>query len=115
METSFCIESLNAALAINLPNIHNSDQGVQFTDRSYVGILEEKQIMISMDGRGRCMDNIFTERFWRTLKYENIYLNNYEDYTEAYQGIEKYIVFYNQRRKHQSLDYKTPEQIYLTK
>jgi putative transposase len=115
METSFCIESLNAALEINLPNIHNSDQGVQFTDRSYVGILEEKQIMISMDGRGRCMDNIFTERFWRTLKYENIYLNNYEDYAQAHEGIEKYIDFYNRRRKHQSLDYKTPEQIYLTK
>jgi len=115
METSFCIESLNAALAINLPNIHNSDQGVQFTDKSYVGILEEKQILISMDGRGRCMDNIFTERFWRSLKYENIYLNDYANYAEAHQGIEKYIVFYNQRRKHQSLDYQTPEQIYLAK
>jgi putative transposase len=115
METGFCIEALNAALAINLPGIHNSDQGVQFTDRSYVGILEEKQIQISMDGRGRCMDNIFTERFWRTLKYENIYLNDYADYAEAKLGIEKYINFYNQKRKHQSLDYKTPEQIYLTK
>lgn len=115
METSFCIESLNAALVINLPGIHNSDQGVQFTDRSYVGILEEKQIQISMDGRGRCMDNIFTERFWRTLKYENIYLNDYADYAEAKVGIAKYISFYNQKRKHQSLDYKTPEQIYLTK
>ena len=115
METSFCIDALNCALAINLPSIHNSDQGVQFTDKSYVGILEEKQILISMDGRGRCMDNIFTERFWRTLKYENIYLNDYADYAEAQQGIGKYIEFYNQRRKHQSLDYQTPEQIYLTK
>lgn len=115
METGFCIEALNAALAINLPDIHNSDQGVQFTDRDYVGILEEKQIQVSMDGRGRCMDNIFTERFWRTLKYENIYLNDYADYAEAKQGIEKYINFYNQKRKHQALDYKTPEQIYLTK
>lgn len=115
METGFCIEALNAALAINLPGIHNSDQGVQFTDRSYVGILEEKQVQISMDGRGRCMDNIFTERFWRSLKYENIYLNDYGDYAEAHAGIGKYIEFYNQRRKHQSLDYKTPEQVYLAK
>ena len=115
METGFCISALNAALEINLPSIHNSDQGVQFTDRSYVGILEEKQIQISMDGRGRCMDNIFTERFWRTLKYENTYLNDYADYAEAKLGIGKYINFYNQKRKHQSLDYKTPEQIYLTK
>lgn len=115
METGFCIDALSSALAINLPEIHNSDQGVQFTDRSYVGILEEKQISISMDGRGRCMDNIFTERFWRSLKYENIYLNDYTDFADAYRGIEKYIKFYNERRKHQSLDYKTPEQIYLTR
>lgn len=115
METGFCIEALNCALAINLPHIHNSDQGVQFTDRGYVAILEEKQIQISMDGRGRCMDNIFTERFWRTLKYENIYLNDYADYAEALIGIGKYIEFYNQRRKHQSLDYKMPEQVYFSK
>lgn len=115
METSFCINALNYALAVNLPEIHNSDQGVQFTDKSYVGILEERQIAISMDGRGRCMDNIFTERFWRSLKYENIYLNDYADFNEAEAGIEKYIKFYNEDRKHQSLDYKTPEQIYFTK
>ena len=115
METGFCAEALNEALSINLPDIHNSDQGVQFTDKSYTGILEARGIQISMDGRGRCMDNIFTERFWRTLKYENIYLNDYANYEEAYEGIAKYIEFYNQRRKHQSLDYRTPEQIYLNK
>lgn len=115
METSFCIDALNCALAVNLPRIHNSDQGVQFTDRGYVGIMEEKQIAISMDGRGRCMDNIFTERFWRSLKYENIYLNDYADFNEANTGIGKYIEFYNKRRKHQSLGEETPEKIYLAK
>jgi putative transposase len=115
METGFCIDALNSALTVNSPEIHNSDQGVQFTDKDYVGKLEEKQISISMDGRGRCMDNIFTERFWRTIKYENIYLNDYADYAQAREGIGKYIEFYNQRRKHQSLNYETPEKVYLAK
>ncbi|MCI0679986.1 IS3 family transposase [bacterium] len=83
METVFCLAALDQALVIAVPNIHNSDQGVQFTDREYVGRLKEKEISISMDGRGRCMDNIFTERLWRTVKYENVYPRSYQDLAEV--------------------------------
>lgn len=113
LEADFCIKALNKALKVNIPKIHNSDQGVQYTDKKYIKVLEEKDISISMDGRGRCMDNIFTERLWRSLKYENIYLNDYGSFEEAHCGIEKYFNFYNQKRKHQSLNYVTPERIYF--
>jgi putative transposase len=76
METDFCIAALDRALSFAKPEIHNSDQGVQFTDRKYTGILEGKDVRISMDGRGRCMDNIFTERLWRTVKYEDVYIRS---------------------------------------
>lgn len=115
LENIFCIQALKAALKINTADIHNSDQGAQYTSTDYVNVLEENKIKISMDGRGRCMDNIFTERLWRTVKYENIYLNEYADIGEAEQGLKEYFKFYNERRRHQSLDYKTPAQIYFAK
>jgi len=115
LENDFCIEALEEALKINIPGIHNSDQGVQYTSLDYLKVLQDKKIKISMDGRGRCMDNIFTERLWRTVKYENVYLNDYSDFKEAETGLEDYFKFYNEKRRHQSLDYKTPANIYFGK
>ncbi|MDP3900213.1 MAG: IS3 family transposase [bacterium] len=115
LENIFCIQALKEALKINTADIHNSDQGVQYTSIDYINILEENKIRISMDGRGRCMDNIFTERLWRTVKYENVYLNEYGNIGEADQGLSEYFKFYNEKRRHQSLDYKTPAQIYFSK
>ncbi|MBU1131314.1 IS3 family transposase [Patescibacteria group bacterium] len=108
LENIFCIQALKEALAVNITDIHNSDQGAQYTSIDYINVLEENKIRISMDGRGRCMDNIFTERLWRTVKYENVYLNEYADIGEAGQGLREYFKFYNEKRRHQSLDYKTP-------
>jgi putative transposase len=115
METDFCLTALNQALTIATPEIHNSDQGVQFTDRDYTGILTEKGIAISMDGRGRCMDNIFTERLWRTVKYENVFLKSYRTVPEAKTGLSEYFSFYNTKRRHQSLGYRTPASVYFGK
>lgn len=114
METDFCLRALNTALARAIPEIHNSDQGSQFSSNDYTGMLETHQISISMDGRGRCMDNIFTERLWRAVKYEDIYLKHYRTINEAYEGLGNYFPFYNQKRRHQALDYQTPEKIYLS-
>ena len=113
LENDFCIQALKEALEIAVPEIHDSDQGVQYTAENYVAVLEENGIQISMDGRGRCMDNIFTERLWRTVKYENIYLYDYQNIEEARIGLTEYFQFYNHRRIHQSLNYQTPAQIYL--
>jgi putative transposase len=113
LDIEFCIENLQRALQLNIPEIHNSDQGSHFTSSQYTDILLGKNINISMDGRGRCMDNIFTERLWRTLKYENIFIRDYRTPMEASVGIGEYFDFYNHRRKHQSLDYRTPAQLYF--
>ena len=113
LETSFCVSALQRALAIGTPIFHNSDQGAQFTDSSYTTLLEEQNIRISMDGRGRCMDNIFTERLWRTVKYENIYLKSYHTIDEAREGLIKYFQFYNMKRRHQSLHDRTPEHVFF--
>ena len=106
---------MKEALTKNIPDIHNSDQGSQFTSREYLEVLKEKEIQISMDGRGRCMDNIFTERLWRTVKQENVYLNDYMNINEARSGLNDYFDFYNNKRRHQSLDYKIPREIYTFK
>jgi putative transposase len=108
MELDFCVEALKCALRRGRPEIFNSDQGSQFTSEKFTGELAEREIAISMDGRGRCMDNIFIERLWRSLKYEEVYLKDYETVAEARTGIEKYFRFYNQERLHQSLEYRTP-------
>ena len=96
------------------PEIENSDQGIHFTSQRYLDGWDLEKTRISMDGRGRCMDNIFTERLWRTIKWEEVYLKSYENVTEAVSGIGNFIQFYNWERPHQSLDYKTPADIYLS-
>ena len=112
LESSFCIDALHAALALGKPVIFNTDQGVQFTSHAFTDVLEQAHIRISMDGRGRALDNILIERFWRSLKYEYVYLHEYASGTELYQGIRRYFHFYNQERFHQSLDYLTPAQVH---
>lgn len=115
LDASFCVSALQSGLETAVPHIHNSDQGSQFTSCEYTSILENAGIAISMDSKGRCMDNIFTERLWRTVKYEDIYLKSYHDITEAKKGLQEYFTFYNKKRKHQSLNYCTPEEIYFSK
>ena len=112
MELDFCVEALQRALRRGPPDIFNSDQGSQFTSERFSGELEARKIAISMDGRGRCMDNIFIERLWRSLKYEEVYLKDYASVTEARQGIGRYFRFYNHERLHQSLGYRTPAALY---
>ncbi len=112
----FCIEGLRKALEIGIPEIHNSDQGAQFTAEEYLAILKAYEtIRISMDGRGRAMDNIFTERLWRSVKYEEIYLKEYQSPKEARVSLGEYFTFYNHERKHQALRYETPETIFFTR
>ncbi len=113
METEFCARALTSALATAVPEIHNSDQGAQFTSLEYTNILETNKIKISMDGRGRCLDNIFTERLWRSVKYEDIYLKHYRTIEETFAGLENYFPFYNNERRQQGLEYRTPKEIYL--
>jgi len=112
MELDFCVEALKCALRRGRPEVFNSDQGSQFTSEKFTGELEAKKIAISMDGRGRCMDNIFIERLWRSLKYEEVYLKDYGSVREARDGIASYFRFYNHERLHQSLDYRTPAVLY---
>jgi len=113
LEVDFCIKALEKALDIAMPEIFNSDQGSQFTSMAFLECLEERSIQISMDGKGRAMDNVFNERLWRSVKYEEVYLNDYTRVSEAKQGIGNYIAFYNQERPHQSLNYKTPAEMYF--
>lgn len=114
LDSLFCLEALQEALAgHDRPEIFNSDQGVQFTSTAFTGMLEREGIAISMDGRGRALDNVFVERLWRTVKYEEVYLKGYRDGQEAHQGLSRYFPFYNQQRSHQSLDYLTPAAVYF--
>lgn len=113
MYVNFCNETLREALKIATPTIHNSDQGSQFTSAEYTKILKQKNVQISMDGRGRCFDNIFTERLWRTVKYEEVYLKDYASFEEAEISLKKYFNTYNHRRLHQSLNYQTPAEVYF--
>ena len=112
LESSFCVEALEMALEAKQPKIFNTDQGTQFTSEDFTGILKDREIAISMDGRGRYLDNIFVERLWRTVKYEEVYLHDYQTSGEAYLGLKKYFDFYNTERFHQSLDYRTPYEVY---
>lgn len=115
MTVNFCISALQKALiTYGVPDIHNSDQGSQMTAKEYLEILQQYEtIRISMDHLGRCFDNIFIERFWRSLKYEEVYLKDYQSPREARQSIGAYMEFYNYKRFHQSLNYKTPSNIYF--
>jgi putative transposase len=112
LEGEFCVKALEAALARGRPEIFNTDQGVQFTSEEFTGVLEGRKIAISMDGKGRAFDNIFSERLWRTVKYEEVFLKDYADEAEAQQGLRAYFRFYNQERLHQALDYRTPAEVY---
>ena len=113
MDARFCVDALNEALArYGKPEIFNTDQGSQFTSLDFTGTLKSKQITISMDGRGRCMDNIFIERLWRSLKYEAVYLHELTDGFKAERVIGEWIDFYNTERPHSSLDGKTPAEVY---
>jgi putative transposase len=113
MDTAFCTRTLENALKISKPEIFNSDQGSQFTSTDFTRILEKEGLLISMDGRGRAYDNIFVERLWRSVKYEEVYLHQYLTVPEARKSINKYFMFYNMERIHESLGYKTPYEIYF--
>lgn len=113
LEDEFVIMALKSALNTAVPHIANSDQGSQFTGKAYTGLLLENGVKISMDGRGRCMDNIFTERLWRTVKYEDIYIKEYETPRELRSGLSDFFNKYNHKRPHQSLGYKTPAEVYF--
>lgn len=113
LDNRFCIIALQEALALNKPEIFNSDQGVQFTADSFTQTLKMAQVKISMDGRGRAFDNILQERLWRSVKYEHVYLYNHESVSALQQGLHDYFIFYNHERPHQSLDDRTPTQVYL--
>ena len=112
MDASFCVSALDEALQIARPEIFNSDQGSQFTSEVFTTRLLEQDIRISMDGRGRAFDNIFVERLWRSVKYEEVYLKDYRDVPEARHGLKGYFEFYNTERVHQSLAYQTPTAVY---
>lgn len=112
LEADFCLEALKEALGYGKPEIFNTDQGSQFTSETFTGLLLENGITISMDGRGRVFDNIFVERLWRSVKYENVYLYGYQIVPEARQGLKQYFDFYNIERFHQGLSYKTPWEVY---
>lgn len=112
LDADFCIEALEEALKYGKPGIFNSDQGTQFTCQVFTDCLIRNGISISMDSRGRAYDNIFVERLWRTVKYEDIYLKGYENMFQAKDGLAKYFNFYNTKRSHQSLEYKTPWEVY---
>ena len=114
LDVGFCLEALERALSVGRPEIFNSDQGVQFTCVDFTRRLEAEKIQISMDGRGRAMDNVFTERLWWSVKYEEVYLKDYGTVPVAVQNLGGYFGFYNEERPHQSLGYKTPAEIYRT-
>ena len=113
LDTSFCLTALDWALETAQPEIFNSDQGAQFTSADFTQRLIDRGVAISMDGRGRALDNVFVERLWRTVKYEEVYLKDYVNAAEAIAGIRAYFRFYNERRFHQALDYRTPAAVYF--
>lgn len=113
LTTDFCIDVVQEAFdKFGKPEIFNTDQGSQYTSNAFIDLLQKNEVNISMDGKGRALDNVFIERFWRTIKRENIYLYAYENGTELFKGLSQYFDFYNNRRLHQSLNYKTPYQIF---
>jgi putative transposase len=113
LDTSFCVEALEEALVRHgSPEIFNTDQGSQFTDKAFTGMLDAHDIRISMDGRGRWIDNVFVERLWRSVKYEEVYLKAYESIPQAKRQLGSYFTFYNQRRRHQGLGDQTPDAVY---
>jgi putative transposase len=115
LDGSFCQEMLDEALSRGKPDVFNTDQGVQFTSAAWTGRLESAGVSVSMDGRGRCLDNVFVERLWRSLKYEDVYIKMYEYVPELTNGVGAYLGFYNGQRLHQSLGYRTPASVYTAR
>lgn len=115
LDTDFCIKALERGLLNKSPEIFNTDQGVQFTSNQFTSLLEKGGIRISMDGKGRALDNVFVERLWRSVKYEDIYPKGYESLKAVRQGLQKYFEFYNEKRPHQGLEYRTPAEVYFAK
>lgn len=113
MEALDCVDALKEALTINIPDIFNTDQGSQFTSNNWLNYLINNNVKVSMNGQGRCFDNIYVERLWRTIKYEDFYLNCYQDGWSLEGGLKRFILFYNNDRPYQSLNYKTPAEIYF--
>ncbi|MFH1838143.1 MAG: integrase core domain-containing protein [Candidatus Kuenenbacteria bacterium] len=113
MEIGFCLDALNNALSKNTPEIFNTDQDVRFVSPQFTDILKDRKIKISMNSKGRYLDNIFNERLWRTVKYENIYIKHYQNINEARQGLIEYFDFYNNKRFHSSLKDLSPAQVYF--
>ena len=115
LDASFCTEALEEAIRnFGTPDIFNTDQGSQFTSDAFIGVLRSHGIAISMDGKGRWVDNVFVERLWRSVKYEDVYLKAYSSLGDARQGLREYFEFYNSQRRHQSLDRRTPDDVYWT-
>jgi putative transposase len=113
LDADFCVEALEEAISrYGTPDIFNTDQGAQFTSEAFTGVLKAAGTRISMDGKGRWVDNVFVDRLWRSLKYEEVYLKAYETVAEARSSIGNYFRFYNRERRHQSLDRQTPDQVY---
>jgi putative transposase len=112
LESEFCVEALKAALSFGRPQIFNTDQGSQFTSTEFTKILQDASVQISMDGKGRAFDNIFSERLWRTVKYEEVYLRDYQSVNEARYYLGRYFEFYNNQRLHEALGYSTPAEVY---
>ena len=112
LDSGFCLEALDEALSRGRPEIFNTDQGSQFTSREYTSRLEEAGVAVSRDGRGRALDNVFVERLWRSVKYEDIYIKSYDKVSELAMGLTAYFQFYDEDRLHQSLDYQTPGEVY---
>jgi putative transposase len=112
LEVDFCVAALEEALSKGRPQIFNTDQGSQFTSEAFTSMLLAQGVQVSMDGRGRCMDNVFVERLWRSIKYEEVDLKAYQNGTEARKGIGAYLAFYNQERPHQALGYRSPGQVF---
>jgi putative transposase len=112
LDGSFCLDMLQEALSGGRPEVFNTDQGVQFTAEAWTSRLERAGVAVSMDGKGRCLDNVFVERLWRSVKYEDIYLKGYEAVPPLQAGLRAYWAFYNEERLHQALDYRTPAQVY---
>lgn len=112
LDVAFCLEVLEHALSLGRPDIFNSDQGCQYTSEDFTDVLKAQGILISMDGKGRALDNIFVERLWRTVKYEEVYLKDYGSVKEARDGLSSFFKFYNTERPHQSLGYRTPAEVY---
>jgi putative transposase len=114
LDAGFCVDALKAALAKGKPEIFNTDQGSQFTSQDFTRCLLEEGVRISMDGKGRAIDNVFVERLWRTVKYEEVYLRDYQTVKEAKTGLASYFEFYNNERPHQALGYRTPRDVYFS-